>query len=337
MSDLECHKIPNDSENETDMLLYKTFIGPFRSGYLELGPKKYALPEAYLRFKEEIDNFEVLPEDILIMTHPKTGTTWVHELVWLLKNDFDYNKAAETTPMDRVPFLDVSILFDVKDLDLNDPENADLSKFEHLVNSIERASKYEHPRLVKTHLPWELLPKAIRNASEEELNDSNGFKIIYVHRNAKDVCISYYHHCVRYEGFTGSLNDFVKLFIGGRISYGPYFKHIESCYKRRHFKNVLMLNYEDMKKDLKAVIRQVADFIGKSVSELEVDKLFDFLQFENMKNLRKGDEFQYEFYRSGTVGSYKKEMSEDMLSNLNEWVEKEMEDTKMDLPNLLVT
>lgn len=44
-------------------------------------------------------------------------------------------------------------------------------------------------RYIKTHLPFDLLPNEI-------LNGERSPKIVYVARNPKDVCVSYYHHKV---------------------------------------------------------------------------------------------------------------------------------------------
>lgn len=331
--DLEYRKVLKESGNENDKLLYETFISSSRFGYIELGPQKYIVPEPYLSHKDEIDNFQVLPQDVMIMTHPKTGTTWLHEMVWLLKNNLDYKKATEFSPTERVPYLDLSILFNDSQhmAYLDNPKAGPDVK-----NSIAYADTYNHPRVIKTHLPWELMPKAVRNASEEELNDPTGFKVIYCYRNPGDVCVSYYHFLTGNGSITGSLNDFAKLFISGRLHYGPYFKHIESCYKHRHHKNILLVSYEEMKKDLKAVIKQVANFIGKQISESDVDKLFEFLQFDNMKNLRKGNDSEYKSYRSGRVGKFKQELTDNTVCELTKWAQKEMEETKMDLPNLLI-
>jgi len=44
---------------------------------------------------------------------------------------------------------------------------------------------------------------------------SDLLQIIYVARNAKDTCVSYYHHCRILEGYSGSFENYCKLFIGG--------------------------------------------------------------------------------------------------------------------------
>jgi len=61
-------------------------------------------------------------------------------------------------------------------------------------------------RLIQTHLPWQLLPNSIQSGSSKP-------KIVYITRNPKDVVVSYFHHRVLFEGFLGSMDDFVDLFV----------------------------------------------------------------------------------------------------------------------------
>lgn len=44
-------------------------------------------------------------------------------------------------------------------------------------------------------------------------------QIIYVARNAKDTCLSYFHHSRLLEGYNGSFDDFCKLFISDSRKY----------------------------------------------------------------------------------------------------------------------
>lgn len=50
------------------------------------------------------------------------------------------------------------------------------------------------------------------------------FQIIYTARNAKDTCISYFHHCQLLEGYKGSFDEFAQLFITD--SRELYFIHL---------------------------------------------------------------------------------------------------------------
>ena len=92
---------------------------------------------------------------------------------------------------------------------------------ELVLNSVSFVHKLASPRFIKTHLPFNLLPKQIRNGEKKP-------KIIYVNRNAKDTCVSYFHHCQLLEGYSGTFEEFCALFIGGK---GTVFKRLMRIFK----------------------------------------------------------------------------------------------------------
>ena len=47
-------------------------------------------------------NFELRDDDIFIMSHPKTGTTWTQELVWMVVNNVNVEKSKNTTSKKRL-------------------------------------------------------------------------------------------------------------------------------------------------------------------------------------------------------------------------------------------
>lgn len=79
-------------------------------------------------------------------------------------------------------------------------------------DSVSFVDNLKSPRFIKTHLPWPLLPVSIRNGEKNP-------KIIYVCRNAKDACVSYYHHCILLEGYKGNFDDFCTLFLGDSCKF----------------------------------------------------------------------------------------------------------------------
>ena len=54
-------------------------------------------------------------------------------------------------------------------------------------------------------------------------------------------------------------------------------------WERRHEENILFITYEEMKRDLPAVIRKVSGFLNKNLTEDAVSKLTEHLAFNNMK------------------------------------------------------
>lgn len=77
---------------------------------------------------------------------------------------------------------------------------------DYAMNSPVYATSMPSPRFIKTHLPFNLLPKQLRDGEKKP-------KIVYVARNPKDTCISFYHHSVLVEGFNGTFEEFYTLFL----------------------------------------------------------------------------------------------------------------------------
>merc|ERR1711936_1485970 len=122
-----------------------------------------------LQLAERIYNFSLREEDIFILSYPKTGTTWTIELVWTLINDVNIEET-KVPQMIRSPFLESHCVV--------------------LDDSIEHANKMTGRRVIKSHLPFELLPPKLLETC----------KVIYVCRNPKDTAVSYYHHSMLIPG-----------------------------------------------------------------------------------------------------------------------------------------
>ena len=107
---------------------------------------------------------------------------------------------------------------------------------------LKEIAKRNGRRLIKTHLPANLLPKSTFE------NDS---KVIYVYRNPKDVIVSYYYFArmLTYFNYKGSLDRFAKSFMKDTLPYSPYFSHINGYFKLKKIYNtqILIIAYEDIK------------------------------------------------------------------------------------------
>ncbi|XP_044739943.1 luciferin sulfotransferase-like [Chrysoperla carnea] len=299
---------PQITNLKSDEDLLKYFTSDFRKGYIEVTNKKFVLPQYYLEFMEKIENFEVYDTDVYVVSHPKTGTTWTQEMVWCIGNNLEFSNVEIYK---RFPFLEVTSLFDMRECPelFGEPKN-------HLMDSLENVRKSPHPRYIKTHLPWDLLPKQIRTGERNP-------KIIYVYRNPKDTSVSYYYHCRNREGFSGDFNVFMNLFLEGRLTYGPFPAHVFSIFEQKHRENVLIITYEQMKNDLRSVIKTVMNFLSKNYSDGEIAKLEDHLSFESMKNnnsVNYSNRGNDNFMRAGIIGSYKNDMTAELINRFDKWI-----------------
>lgn len=81
------------------------FVGE-RTGFVQVGPKKYFFPSGYAKEASNYYNFKVREDDVWIVTFPRSGTTLTQELVWMVANDLNYKRALEEQLVDRFPFYE---------------------------------------------------------------------------------------------------------------------------------------------------------------------------------------------------------------------------------------
>lgn len=220
----------------------------------------------FATISEDIASFEVRPDDIWVVTFPKCGTTWTQEMVRLLHTDLDYDRAANLKLEDCFAFIEACAVFDRKEL----PNDSEYS-----ICSVKRAAEMPSPRYIKTHLPIELLPKSIWTVRP---------KIIYTARNPKDTAVSFYHHYRNMHGYRGDMSDFMKVFLADETVNSPFHEHVLNFWNSRAEPNILFITYEHMKSDMMAVLRQVQQFLGKSFTEEQLERLSRHLHVDNMRH-----------------------------------------------------
>ncbi|KAL7987822.1 hypothetical protein Chor_006741, partial [Crotalus horridus] len=236
---------------------------------------------------DSLENFEIRDDDTFIITYPKSGTVWTQNIVSLILYEGHRDGTENITLIDRAPWLEYNIF------------HVDLPS---------RPS----PRVISSHLPYYLVPKGLRNKRA---------KIIYVFRNPKDVLVSSYHF---YKILTmlelpEEFDVYLKKFLAGKVPSSLWLDHIESWYAHKDDFNIIFLSYEDMKKDLRSSVLKICNFLGKELSEKEVDDVVGKATFNNMKADSRTnytymipeltDDSRGVFLRKGIVGDWKNTMT----------------------------
>ncbi|CAB4056685.1 unnamed protein product [Lepeophtheirus salmonis] len=195
--------------------------------------KKYnqILPKAFLEISEKIRHFETREDDVWIASQIKSGSTWMGELTWCLLNNLDYETAHKENLDVRMTYLEINsvILKCQKSLIPTDV--------------IGIADGNKSPRLIKTHLSFDMLPQKI-------LQNKN--KMIYMLRNPRDVCISMYNHHRIFDNYQGTLEEHLDQFLSGNCGYyTPHDVNIIGYHLKRDLPHILFITYEEMKKDFR--------------------------------------------------------------------------------------
>jgi len=276
------------------------------------------MPRTFLSVADTLYNFPVKEDDIWIVTFPKVGTTWTQEMVWMLVNDVDMEKGSVPL-MVRSPFLEFGGMTGSTSIV---PEGG-LTLLP--TDPIEQAIKLPGRRVLKSHLPMEFLPP----------NLTKRCKVIYVARNPKDTCVSYFKHMqdMPGHGFVGEFSEFAENFKDGLQMFGDYWHHILSGWRVREEPNVKFLWYEDMKADQRKIIEELCVFLKHPLTAEQLDTLVEHLKFDNMKanvnvnptsglNLKKGN-----FIRKGEVGDWKNFFTPEIAADWGEWTRRNTQGT----------
>uniref|UniRef100_A0A8C1UCG0 Sulfotransferase n=1 Tax=Cyprinus carpio TaxID=7962 RepID=A0A8C1UCG0_CYPCA len=256
---------------------------------------------------ENVKNFQARPDDILIATYPKAGTTWVSYILNLLY--FGKDGTSEPIYM-RVPFLE--------------------SCFKVIPSGTELADNLPtSPRLIKTHLPVQLVPKSFWEQKS---------RIVYVARNAKDNAVSYFHfdRMNMAEPEPGDWNTYLQKFIEGNKVFGSWFDHVSGWWeKKQTYSNLLYLFYEDLAEDTGREVERLCSFLGLSTSVEEREEITKGVQFDAMKQNKMTNysslpvmDFKISpFMRKGKVGDWKNHFTVAQNEQFDEVYKKKMKNT----------
>ncbi|XP_038065347.1 sulfotransferase 1C2-like [Patiria miniata] len=243
---------------------------------------------------DELRSFEVRADDCWIISYPKAGTTWVQEIVFCAMHDGNLQEVNKTHTKMQVPFLEHSM-----------PE--EIRRLKNLPPTHRIADEMPSPRVIKSHLPGQLLPLQIWTKKA---------KIVYVIRNPKDLMVSYFYfeNLLNLNGAGLPFEEYLEYRNSNKASEGSWWDHYLYFWKRRHQPNVLLLRFEDLKRDLRGNVEIISRFLGKALSAKTLDDITEHCSFDNMKSnpmtnpdylLSTDERPGCSFMRKGKSGSWK--------------------------------
>jgi len=264
-------------------------------------------PQDMIEVATRVYQFKVRPDDIWVLTFPKCGTTWTQELVWQIVNNVDIEAARKLKLYERTTFIECEGLEkDYKSLDI--------------------IEGMPSPRVIKTHLPLEMLPPNLLDTC----------KVVFVCRNPKDTCVSFFNHFQTIPGYevkeSTTFADFAQLWMDGNMEFGNYWFMLKSAWRFKDHPNMKIMWYEDMKRQLIPVIKDVAKFLGYHLTELKVLELDDHLFIDNFKKFYSGDDTANMKIRKGQVGDWKNYFTGEDSKLWDEWIEENLKGTSIKLP-----
>ncbi|XP_070846677.1 sulfotransferase 2B1-like [Chaetodon trifascialis] len=234
------------------------------------------------------EDFSFRSDDILIVTFPKSGTTWMQEIVPLIVSGGDPSSVETIPNWDRVPWLE-----------------------EHracILNLEQRPS----PRMFSTHFHYNMMPPSFFEAKP---------KVIYVMRNPKDVFTSSFHYygMASFMVNPGPQSEFLHKFLEGKVMFGSWFDHVKGWLNAEDKEHIMYISYEEMIMDLKDSVARMAQFLDKSLDAEVIEKIAERCLFKNMKQNKMSnfstaprefmDQTKSEFLRKGIVGDWKKQLT----------------------------
>ncbi|XP_013199973.1 sulfotransferase 1E1 [Amyelois transitella] len=320
-----CLDLPYDIRTVTpdeDKIIKKCLTGYTRS-FVKCGKNEYVMPGVFRKHAHAIYNLQVRPDDVWVITFPRSGTTWTQELVWLVQNNLDFAAAKQKPLYERFPMLETTIQIPEIAFELIKANFMNLKNFQGLGHAVKTPSwkiieDQTSPRFVKTHMPLSLLPPGLLKTA----------KVIYVARDPRDVAVSYFylHKMVMKNLMRSNFVAFWEAFRRDLLPWAPIVAHTNEAWLKRHEPNLHFVFYEDLIKDLPKEIRKICKFLGKEYTDEQLDRLSAHLSFDSLRKTKtvnnstgeKEDDIQ--FIRKGEAGGWKAHFTKEMEMQAEEFL-----------------
>ncbi|KMS94918.1 hypothetical protein BVRB_014130 [Beta vulgaris subsp. vulgaris] len=270
--------------------------------------------------------------DLILASHPKTGTTWLKSLLFATVNRNNYlkhdNPLFKNHPHELVYRLENNIYDEVHN---------HYPRPHHL-------NELPSPRLFNSHLPYSSLPESISTTK---------CRILYICRNPLDTLVSLYYFVLNIikkkkggEDFQPpSLEDFFEDFYDGRAIHGPYFDNVVEYWKLslEQPQKVFFMKYEDLKKDPESHVKKLAEFVGVPFTMEEeregvIQEIIELCSIKKLKELEVNKNgainkiFDKEsYFRKGNVGDGIHYFTPNMVERMNKLTQQKLQGTGLSI------
>ncbi|KAL2084470.1 hypothetical protein ACEWY4_019988 [Coilia grayii] len=257
-----------------------------------------------------LEGFNMRDDDVIAITYPKSGTTWMQEILPLILNGGDLTPVQTIPNWARVPWLEETRAAQVMD-------------------------KLTPPRLMVSHMPYDLMPPSFFSSKA---------KVIYVARNPKDVMVSsyFFHQMATFLDDPGTFEEFLDKFLAGQVLFGKWTDHVKSWRKADLGDRILHITYEEMVEDLKGAVRCISDFLGQKMSEETLEKVVSHCSFNTMKTNSMSnyslvpqevlDTKKSNFLRKGISGDWKNHFSPEQEAKFSTVIKEEIRGSDIKFP-----
>lgn len=257
-------------------------------------------------------HFQPRENDVVLVTAPKSGTTWLKAILYALINreihhpQNAHHPLLNKTPHELVPFFEIT-----------KPSEYD-SFFSDSTS-----------RIFGCHIPIVSLPKSII-----EDDGSTNIKIVYLCRNIKDNFASLFHFAnnANLRSSPISLEETFDLYCKGITTAGPIWEQILGFWKEslERPNKVLFMRYEELMFEPNVQLRRLAKFLGKPFSPEEensdmINQITSLCSFGNMIKLQVNNSGHLlpglgnsSFFRNGEVGDGNKCLTAEMAAKLDQ-------------------
>jgi hypothetical protein len=250
-------------------------------------------------------NFRPRPDDVLITTAPKAGTTWMQNILHQLRSggDPDFSHIDEVVPWLELPRPSLS-------------HEQVLEQYDAMTS----------PRLFKTHCTYEQTPGV------------DTVRIILSSRDPRDCMVSFYHHVMdmtddarKHSGFDrlDTFDDVFELW----MSFGAWYRNMAGWWPHFNDHNLLWLRYEDMKQDSGTMLSRICTFLDWDLGHEQMERVKAYISFDWMKAHTEKFTTHFDgrsafkpggFIRKGAVGDHRNSLSREQASAIIDRAHREL-------------